>query len=193
MITFLQGYIEQLNPATVIINVGGIGYEVHISLNTFAALEGRKEVQLLTHYQVREDAHTLYGFFASAERDMFRLLISVSGVGASTARMILSSLNVEELQQAIASHDVALLKSVKGIGAKSAERIIIDLKDKVGSVAGDGEIFAGGSNTVKEEALSALEVLGFARKSAEKTVQAFLKAEPEMGVEDLIKNVLKKL
>ncbi len=195
MITHIKGKLSELYPTDAIVEVAGIGYMLHISLATFAELEPKKnqEVFIYTHLQVREDAHNLYGFYSKQEREVFRLLISVSGVGANTARMILSSLSVEEVQQAIATENVLALKNVKGIGAKSAQRIIIDLKDKIQLHFDTETILQAEDNTLKDEALSALEVLGFARKPAEKLVAQMLSEDPSTSIESLIKNALKRL
>ncbi|MFT7114768.1 MAG: Holliday junction DNA helicase RuvA [Candidatus Azotimanducaceae bacterium] len=193
MITHLKGQLIELNPTEAVIDVNGVGYLLHISLTTYTALEGKKEAFIYTHLQVREDAHSLYGFITPLERLVFRLLISVSGVGANTARMILSSLSVHEVQQAIASDNVSLLQGVKGIGAKTAQRVIIDLKDKILVDMDEMSISSVSNNTIKIEALSALEVLGFVKKTAEKMIDSMLKEEPDLSLEKLIKNALKRL
>ena len=150
-------------------------------------------VKLFTHLQVKEDSHTLFGFIEKSERELFRLLISVSGVGASTARTMLSSIEPRKIMEAIASGDVGTVQSIKGIGAKTAQRVILDLKDKVLKVFGEGEVFASPSNTNKEEALSALEVLGFPRKQSEKVVERVVSGDSSLSVEDIIKQALKNL
>jgi Holliday junction DNA helicase RuvA len=193
MITHLKGQIVELNPTQIVVDVNGVGYLLHISLATYTAFEGAKDIFVYTHLQIREDAHSLYGFFSPLERQVFRLLISVSGVGANTARVILSSLSVEEVQQGIVSENVALLKGVKGIGAKTAQRIIIDLKDKIGVEVGEVSISSRLNNTIKAEALSALEVLGFVKKTSEKIIDSMLQDEPDLSLEGLIKNALKRL
>ncbi len=175
------------------IECNGIGYETQISLQTYAAISGKESVHVFTHLAIREDAHVLYGFATPAERTTFRMLITVSGVGPNTARLILSSMKPEELQSAILHGDVAMLKSVKGIGAKSAQRIIVDLKDKIGIDLGGGEISASANNTQREEALSALEVLGFARSRAGKAVDRLLSKDANLSAEELIKDALKNL
>ena len=153
------------NPTHVVIDCNGVGYLVHISLHTFSLLnEAEESIELYTHLQVKEDSHSLFGFREKSERDLFRLLISVSGVGASTARTMLSSIEPKQIMEAIASGDAATVQRIKGIGAKTAQRVILELKDKVLKVFGEGEVFASQNNTNKEEALSALETLGFARK-----------------------------
>jgi len=193
MITHLQGRLIEKNPTDVVIDCNGVGYFVHISLQTYSQLPDSENIKLFTHMQVREDAHTLYGFFEVVERELFRLLISVSGVGASTARTMLSSLSPEQVRDAIASDDVATIQSVKGIGAKTAQRVILDLKDKILKVYGLSAISTLSSNTNKEEALSALETLGFARKQAEKACDAVVKEYPDATVEAIIKQALKNL
>jgi len=193
MITHIRGRLVEKNPTTVIIDCGGVGYELHISLHTYSQIGSEESIELYTHLQIKEDSHTLYGFAQKLEREVFRLLISVSGIGANTARTILSSLTSEELRSAIASDNVSKIQSVKGIGAKTAQRLIIELKDKILKVYEFDEVFAQQDNTVKEEALSALEVLGFSRKQAEKVVDVILSEDSGLGVEHLIKVALKKL
>ncbi len=182
------------NPTFVVIDCNGVGYFVHISLHTFSLLnEANEAIKLYTHLQVKEDAHTLFGFMEKSERELFRLLISVSGVGASTARTMLSSIEPKKIMDAIASGDAGTVQSIKGIGTKTAQRVILDLKDKVLKVFGEGEVFASQSNTNKEEALSALETLGFARKPAEKVVDRIMKQSTDPTVETIIKLALKNL
>ncbi|CAM1373930.1 Holliday junction ATP-dependent DNA helicase RuvA [Tenacibaculum litopenaei] len=193
MITQLRGRLVEKNPTDVVIDCNGVGYLVHISLQTFSALPVEENVVLYTHLFIRDDAHTLYGFSTKTEREVFLLLVSVSGVGPSTARTMLSSMTSEEIQQAIASENVKLIQSVKGIGAKTAQRVIVDLKDKILKTFDLGEVSVVQDNTNKEEALSALEVLGFVRKQAEKVVNNVLKETPEASVEQLIKLALKNL
>jgi holliday junction DNA helicase RuvA len=193
MYEFIQGEIAELNPAYVVIQTGGIGFSIHISLNTFSALNGRKEARLLTHFIVREDAHLLYGFATASERELFRNLLSVNGVGAATALMMLSSLSTDEIVAAIATDNVNILKSVKGIGVKTAQRIIIDLKDKVAKVQTPEQILFPGDNTIRNEALSALVMLGFARKEADTALGKVLKENPGATVETVIKLTLKRL
>ena len=166
---------------------------MHISLNTFSSLPDDENVLLYTHLSIREDAHTLFGFFTKIEREIFRLLTSVSGVGPSTARTMLSSMTTEEIQQAIASEDVKKIQSVKGIGIKTAQRVIVDLKDKIVKIFDLDEVSISQNNTNKEEALSALEVLGFAHKQADKALSNILKETPDASVEKLIKQALKNL
>ena len=193
MITQIRGRLVEKNPTYVVVDCSGVGYLLHISLNTFSSLPEEEAVKLYTHLSVREDAHTLYGFVSKTEREVFKLLISVSGVGPSIARTMLSSMSAEEVQQAIASDNVATIQSVKGIGAKTAQRVIVDLKDKILKTFDIDEVSISESNTNKDEALSALEVLGFSRKQSEKVVTAILKESPESTVESLIKRALKNL
>jgi holliday junction DNA helicase RuvA len=194
MIHHLKGQLIEKNPTYVVIDCNGVGYFVHISLHTFALVGNDSEaIKLFTHLQVKEDSHTLFGFVEKSERELFRLLISVSGVGASTARTMLSSLEPKQIMEAIASGDAATVQSIKGIGAKTAQRVILDLKDKVLKVFGEGEVFVSQSNTNKEEALSALETLGFARKPAEKVVDRIMKQATDPTVETIIKLALKNL
>jgi len=193
MIAQIKGKLIDKTPTYVIIDCGGIGYEVKISLNTFSQIGEGETCLLYTHFVVREDAQLLYGFKETSERELFRLLISVSGVGSSTAMMILSSLSPSETKQAILNNDVNMLKSVKGIGAKSAERIIIDLRDKIGKVDSGATISLQSNNTVKDEALSALVMLGFGKNPAEKALDKIVKTGDDFTVEELIKRALKSL
>jgi Holliday junction DNA helicase RuvA len=193
MIDYIKGDITQITPTFLIMETGGIGYMVNISLTTFSKLETQKEYKILVHEVIREDSHQLFGFADNEERDIFRLLISVSGVGANTARMMLSSLNPGEIEKAILGSDSNLLKSVKGIGLKTAQRIIIDLKDKLGKHAGGGEIFTFADNTKREEALSALVMLGFVKSAVSKVLDKIVREEKNLSVEDMIKRALKNL
>lgn len=193
MINHLSGAIIELSPAHAVVECNGVGYYCNITLNTYAQLEGKKNATIFTHLAIREDAHTLYGFIDENERRMFRLLISVSGVGASTGRMMLSALSPGELGAAIVGENVTVLKSIKGIGAKSAQRIIVDLKDKIEKEGFSGNISLVGGNTIKNEALSALVVLGFDKKSADKVLDKVLKDNPSIQVDELIKTALKGL
>ena len=193
MITHLQGKLVEKNPTDVVIDCNGVGYKLHISLNTFSQIPDKENLKLYTHLQVREDAHTLFGFSSMAEREIFRLLISVSGIGASTARTMLSSLTPQQVQQAIVGEDVATIQSIKGIGAKTAQRVIIELKDKILKTYDLDEVLQVSSNTSKDEALSALEVLGFTKKQAEREVDKIIRSEPEATVEVIIKQALKNL
>jgi Holliday junction DNA helicase RuvA len=173
--------------------VAGIGYSIQISLTTFSRLESHPQVRLYIHQVIREDAHLLFGFFSIQEREIFRLLISVSGIGANTARMILSSLSPDDLQQAISGGNAALLQSIKGIGAKTAQRVIIDLRDKISKDKTSGEIFPLRDNRLKDEALSALVILGFNKGEADKVISKILLAEKNLPLEDLIKKALKQM
>jgi len=193
MIDYIKGTITQVTPTFLTIETCGVGYFVNISLNTFTRLDGKNEYKLLVHEVIREDSHQLFGFADKEERDIFRLLISVTGVGAATARMMLSSLNPAEVEKAVIGSDVNTLKSVKGIGLKTAQRIIVDLKDKVGRQAGTGEIFAFTDNTKREEALSALVMLGFARSAVLKALDKIVREEKNLTVEEMIKKALKNL
>ena len=193
MITQIKGRLIEKTPTYLVIDCNGIGYEVNISLNTFSSISSEENIQLFTHLQIREDAHILYGFFTVVERTVFRLLISISGIGTSTARTMLSSLTPNEIQQAIIAEDVPKIQAIKGIGLKTAQRVIIELKDKIKSLSGMEEIPIVESNTIKEETLSALEVLGYSRKSSEKVVDNLIHGNPSITIEDLIKGALNKL
>jgi holliday junction DNA helicase RuvA len=193
MINYIKGTITEINPTSLTIETGGIGFFVNISVNTFTRLEIKTEYKILVHEVIREDAHQLFGFADKEERDIFRLLISVTGVGANTARMMLSSLSPLEVERAIVESNVNILKSVKGIGLKTAQRIIVDLKDKLGKLTGTGEIFTFEDNTKHEEALSALVMLGFAKSAASKVLDKIFREEKNLTVEDLIKRALKNL
>ena len=193
MYEFIRGKIIELNPANIIIEASGIGYFVNISLNTFSILKEKKEGLILMHQVVREDAHILYGFSEKGERDLFRNLISVNGVGASTAIMMLSSLNPNEIVAAVATDNVSVLKGVKGIGIKTAQRIIIDLKDKLGKLSETGQISLSSDNTIRNESLSALVMLGFVKRNADKIVSKILQEQPDATVESVIKQALKRL
>ena len=194
MITHIDGILEEKNPAYIINDVNGIGYFLYITLQTFGDVPDKGRIRLLTQFIVREDSQKLYGFSSEEERKMFNALINVSGVGANTAMLILSSLKSEELVSAILGDDVALLKKIKGIGAKSAQRIIIDLKDKVSKFGISHQISSAKDNTIKNEALSALAVLGVDKKKAENTIDKILnQGADELTVEELIKKTLKSL
>jgi holliday junction DNA helicase RuvA len=193
MINYIKGTITEINPASVTIETGGIGYFINISVNTFSKLEGKTELKILVHEVIRDDAHLLFGFAEKEERDIFRLLISVSGIGANTARMMLSSLSPAEIEKAIIESNVNILKSIKGIGLKTAQRVIVDLKDKVGKQAATGEIFTFEDNTKREESLSALVMLGFARSAVTKVLDKIIREEKNLTVEGLIKRALKNL
>ena len=195
MLDYIKGEIIELTPASVVIETGGLGYIAHISLNTYSALSGMHQCKLFVYEAIREDAHQLFGFYEKRERDMFLLLISVSGVGANTARMMLSSLAVYELESIISTGNTTALKTVKGIGGKTAERIIIDLKDKV--KPGVGPDKNAGMPAVQSaaaaEAVSALMMLGFNQPASQKVVNKLVKDAPDLTVEQLIKNALKML
>ncbi|MED5362574.1 MAG: Holliday junction branch migration protein RuvA [Bacteroidota bacterium] len=193
MITQLRGRLVEKSPTSVVIDCQGVGYLVNISLFTYGQLTDDENIQLYTHLQVREDAHTLYGFSTDLERQLFRLLIGISGIGANTARTMLSSLSPSEIGQAIQSDQVNVIQSVKGIGAKTAQRVVIELRDKVQAVIADSGISAVSSNTNREEALSALVVLGYQTKSCVKILDELLSMDAEMSVERLIRNALNKL
>lgn len=193
MITQLRGRLVEKNPTEVVVDCNGVGYLLNISLNTFSNLPADENVVLYTYLSIREDAHTLYGFINKTEREVFKLLISVSGVGPSIARTMCSSMTSKEIQNAIASENVALIQSVKGIGAKTAQRVIVDLKDKILKTFEIDEVSVSQSNTNKDEALSALEVLGFNRKQSDKVINLVLKENPEATVEKIIKLSLKNL
>jgi len=193
MITHISGKLVEKSPTNVVVDCNGIGYFIHISLHTFSQLTNEEHVKLLTHFQVKEDAHQLYGFATSAEREIFRLLISVSGIGTNTARTMLSSLTPKQVREGIATEDVALIQSVKGIGLKTAQRVIIDLKDKVLKIYDIDETVALSNNTNKDEALSALEVLGFAKKQSDRVVAKIIAQQPDATVEIIIKEALKNL
>jgi Holliday junction DNA helicase RuvA len=194
MLDYIKGEIVELTPASVVIEVGGIGYVAHISLNTYSALTALKEVRLYVHEAIREDAHQLFGFSDKRERELFLLLISVSGVGANTARMVLSSLAFYELEGIISSGNAAALKTVKGIGSKTAERIIIDLKDKVKIGAGQpSQVATAPTSQIAGEAIAALVMLGFNQPASQKIVNKITKENPGLTVEQLIKNALKML
>ena len=192
MYEYIHGKITGLTPANAVIEAGSIGYFINISLNTYSLVNGKDQAKLFLHQVVREDAHLLYGFAEEAERELFRLLISVNGIGSSTALMMLSSLNPAEIREAILSENVNLLKSIKGIGAKTAQRVIIDLKDKIGKgPATDQILISSTDNTIRNEALSALVMLGFAKNTVEKVLDKLLKNDPSLDVEELIKQALK--
>lgn len=193
MITHLKGKLIEKNPTYAIVECNGVGYFLNISLTTYTQIPDSELVTLFTQLIVKEDSHTLYGFTSTLEREIFKLLISVSGIGPSTARTMLSSLSVEEIQKALASENVAVIQSVKGIGAKTAQKVIIELKDKIVKTYDIEESSSVVDNSVKEEALSALEVLGFVRRQADKVVNSILKETPNLSVEKLIKLALKKL
>lgn len=193
MIDHLRGKLVEKNPTYVVVECHGVGYFLNISLHTFSLLKDEENIHIYTHLLVKEDSHTLFGFVERSEREVFRLLISVSGVGSSTARTMLSSLSPTDVRDAIANGDVASIQAVKGIGAKTAQRVILDLKDKILKVYDMGEVSLQTNNTNKEEALSALEVLGFARRQSEKVVEKVLSQDTSLSVENIIKRALKNL
>ncbi|GAK90175.1 Holliday junction branch migration protein RuvA [Nonlabens ulvanivorans] len=193
MIAQLQGKLVEKNLTDVVIDCGGVGYFVEISLHTYSLIPDGELIKLFTFMQVREDSQRLFGFMEKSEREVFKLLLSVSGIGASTARTMLSSLEPRQIAQAIASGDVRTIQSVKGIGAKGAQRVILDLKDKILQVLEGEDISLHSSNTGRDEALSALETLGYLRKQAQKVVDKILASEPDATVEKLIKGALKQL
>ena len=193
MITQLKGRLVEKSPTDVVIDCNGVGYLVNISLNTFSKLTDSESISLYTHLQVKEDSHTLFGFFEKTERNLFRKLISVSGIGASTARTMLSSLSPSEIQSAIISGNVSTIQSVKGIGLKTAQRVIIDLKDKVSLSTENNQFIGNINNTNQHEALSALEVLGYNKKQTSRVIETLINNSPEMSVEELIKGALNKL
>ena len=193
MITHIRGRLVEKSPTAVVIDCNGVGYFIHISLHTYSQLKDDESIKLLTHLQIKEDAHQLYGFATSMEREIFRLLISVSGIGTNTARTMLSSLTPKQIREGIAAEDVALIQSVKGIGLKTAQRVIIDLKDKILKIYDIDETLLISDNTNKDEALSALEVLGFAKKNSERVVVKIISNNPDASVELIIKEALKNL
>ena len=193
MIAQLQGRLVEKHPTELIIDCAGVGYEVKISLNCFSALGDSEQVKVYTKLIVREDAHLLYGFHAKEEREMFNHLISVSGIGPNTAMIMLSSMVPEDIAKAIQTEDVVTIQKIKGIGAKTAQRVIIDLKDKVLKIYDIDESSLSQNNTNKDEALSALEVLGFSKKQAEKVIDKIINNQPEANAETLIKEALKNL
>ena len=193
MIHFLRGKLVEKSPTQIIVDCNGIGYEVNISLYTYERLPSDEAIKIFTYFLVREDAQALYGFIEKSERDIFIKLLGVSGIGASTARMMFSSLTPQEVVKAIAEADVNTIKSVKGIGMKTAQRVIIDLKDKLTKVDVSEEVLAFGNNTNKDEALSALVTLGYSKKQAEQSVTRIVKNNPESSIEDIIKLALKNL
>ena len=193
MIAHIQGKLVEKTPTQVVIDCGGVGYNINISLHTYSLLPSTDFIKLYVHLQIKEDAHTLFGFVEKSEREIFRLLLSVSGIGANIARTMLSSLDPKQITNAIASADVVTIQSIKGIGSKTAQRVILDLKEKVLKLYDLDEVSMSQSNTNRDEALSALEVLGFVRKASEKIVEKIVKEEPDASVESIIKKALKNL
>ncbi len=195
MIALLKGDIIKIEPTYIILNVSGVGYEIKISLRTYAEIKNLKKIEIKTHLQVKEDSHTLYGFYSQSEKIIFLDLISISGVGPSTAMMILSSLSASELQEAILNEDVLMIKSIKGIGSKTAERIILELKDKIKKkdfIENNVKFSSGLGNTLRNDALKALSSLGISKDLARIKVDQILKEKQDLSLEDLIKDVLKK-
>lgn len=193
MYEFISGEIKEIFPTYIVLENSGIGYFIQISVNTYSQITGKENCKLYINEVIREDAHQLYGFYKKEEREIFLHLISVSGVGANTARMMLSSLQPTEIQNAIIQGDVNLLKSIKGIGAKSAQRIIVDLRDKVGKIDSQEQIIDSLNNTIKDEALSALVMLGFPKVKVDKLINNILKEQQGLTVEDLVKESLKRI
>lgn len=196
MYDYIKGQIAELTPAFVVLDAGGVGYCINITLPTYTQLNGQTSARLFIYEAIREDAHILYGFMNQAERQLFLLLISVSGIGANTARMIMSSYSTQEIQDMIATGNVTALNAIKGIGTKTAQRIIVDLKDKILKVAGvssNGQMMLSVNNPVKEEAVSALVMLGFAANASQKAVDQIVKNDPNLRVEQLIKLALKMM
>lgn len=193
MITHIRGRLIEKNPTFAIIDCNGIGYFLNVSLNTYSKIPDLESIKLYTYLSIKEDSHTLFGFADKIEREIFKLLISVSGVGTSIARTMLSSMTPEQIQQSIASEDVATIQSVKGIGAKTAQRVIIDLRDKIVKTYQLSEDSSQTNNTIREESLSALEVLGFSRKQVDRLVQKIIQETPDITLESIIKQALKKL
>ena len=199
MIEYIKGELTELTPALATVEAAGVGYGLNVSLNTFSAIQGKKEVKLYVYEAIREDAHVLYGFASKKEREMFELLITVSGVGANTARMMLSGMSVAELCDAISTGNARLIQSIKGIGKMTAQRIIVDLKDKIVALGIADEIPAGGSmtapvnNEVKDEAVSALTMLGFSPAPTQKVVVQILQEQPTLPVEQVVKLALKQI
>ena len=193
MITHIKGRLSEKSPTNVVIETNGIGYWINISLTTFSQIPDQENIKLFTHLQIKEVSHSLYGVYTLKEREIFRLLISVSGVGTSTARTMLSSLTPEQVIDAISSNNVSVVQSVKGIGSKTAQRLIIELRDKVLKIYDIDEAFVDSNNTTREEALSALEVLGINKKSAVRLVDKIIKDNLDITVEEIIKETLKNI
>ena len=193
MIDYIKGEIAELTPTSVTLETNGIGYFTNISLNTYTKLSGKKDIKLYIYEAIREDAHVLFGFIDKQEREMFLLLISVSGIGAGTARMIISSMNTQELANVIASGNADMLKTVKGIGLKTAQRVIVDLKDKIKTTGIEQAYIFHASHPSGEEAVAALVMLGFPQQASQKAVAKILKDKPDSAVEQIIKTALKML
>jgi Holliday junction DNA helicase RuvA len=193
MYEYIEGNLIDKKPTYCVLDVTGIGYFIQISLSTYSRLEAQARAKLYIHQVVREDAHLLFGFYTREEREMFRLLLTVTGIGANTARMMLSSLTSDDIQHAILNGNAALLQGIKGIGAKTAQRVIIDLRDKISKEKVTGELFPAKDNRLKEEALSALVILGFNKGEADKVIGKIILSEKSLSLEDLIKKSLKQL
>lgn len=193
MITQIKGRLVEKNLTNVVIDCHGVGYYINISLNTHSQIGNSEELLLFTHPHIKEDSHTLYGFVTQNERSIFRLLISISGIGPSIARTMLSSMDPHEIQKSILGENLEAIKSIKGIGLKTAQRVLIELKDKVQKIEGFDENLQPKSNTIKEETLSALEVLGYSRRQTEKVIDNIIQSHPESSIEELIKSALNKL
>lgn len=193
MITQIKGRLVEKNLTNVVIDCLGVGYYINISLNTHSQIGNSEELLLFTHLHIKEDSHTLYGFVTQNERSIFRLLISISGIGPSIARTMLSSMDPHEIQKSILGENLEAIKSIKGIGLKTAQRVLIELKDKVQKIEGFDENLQSKSNTIKEETLSALEVLGYSRRQTEKVIDNIIQSHPESSIEELIKSALNKL
>ena len=193
MIAHIHGKLVEKTPTHIIIDCGGVGYHINISLHTYSLLPNTDFIKVHTYLQIKEDAHTLFGFVEKSEREIFKLLLSVSGIGSSIARTMLSSLDPKQITNAIASSDVVTIQSIKGIGSKTAQRVILDLKEKVLKLYDLDEVSMSQSNTNRDEALSALEVLGFVRKTSEKIIEKIVKEDPDASVETIIKKALKNL
>ncbi len=193
MIAHIQGKLVEKLPTEVLIDCGGVGYQVNISLHTYSLIPDTENIKLFTYLQIKEDSHTLFGFVEKSEREIFKMLLTVSGIGASIARTMLSSLEPKQIIQALASGDAATIQSIKGIGSKTAQRAILDLKEKVLKIYNLDEVSMVQNNTNKDEALSALEVLGFNKKLAEKSVDKIVRESPDASVETIIKQALKNL
>ena len=193
MITHIKGRLSEKSPTNVVIETNGIGYWINISLTTFSQIPDGENIKLFTHLQIKEDSHSLYGFYTLKEREIFRLLISVSGIGTSIARTMLSSLSPKQVIEAISTNNISIVQSVKGIGSKTAQRVIIELKDKVLKIYDLDEAFMHSNNTTRDEALSALEVLGINKKSAERLVDQIVNENQNISVEEIIKKTLKNI
>lgn len=193
MISHLQGKLVEKSLTHVVIECNGVGYHVNISLHTYSLLPSNDQIKLYTHLQIKEDAHTLFGFVEKSEREIFKFLLSVSGIGASIARTMLSSLDPKQITTAIASGDVLTIQSIKGIGSKTAQRVILDLKEKMLKLYDLDEVSLAQNNTTRDETLSALEILGFVRKTSERVVEKIINENPESSLESIIKKALKIL